>query len=86
MPRAKKKIDILLHELVPHHVILTKSQAKEILHRYLVDAWQLPRISENDPVVKAIGATVGDILKITRKSETTVDTVEMYRLVVKDKK
>ncbi|MHA1733862.1 MAG: DNA-directed RNA polymerase subunit H [Promethearchaeota archaeon] len=85
MPRAKKKIDILLHELVPQHVILSKKETEKMLKKYMVDLWQLPRIADTDPAVLAIGAHRGDVVKIIRKSETTVDKVYVYRLVVKNK-
>ena len=41
---------------------------------------QLPKILLNDPVVKAIEAKEGDILKITTKSETAGIFVK-YRIV-----
>lgn len=42
---------------------------------------QLPKIRKDDPVVKAIDAKPGDILKITRKSHTAGKFVT-YRLVL----
>lgn len=72
--------------MVPLHIILTKKQTREMLDEYMVDLWQLPRISDQEPVVIAVGAQRGDVLKIVRDSKTTVETVEMYRLVVKNKK
>lgn len=42
---------------------------------------QLPKIKADDPVVKAIEAKPGDILKITRKSQTA-GKFETYRLVL----
>lgn len=56
-----------------------------MLKHYMVDLWQLPRISDTDPAVLAIGGQRGDVVKITRSSKTTVDNIVMYRLVVKQK-
>ena len=40
---------------------------------------------EKDPVAIAIGAKEGDIVKIVRKSNTTVKSVDYYRFVKKEK-
>ena len=76
---------MLRHDLVPNHKILSKKETSEMLKHYMVDLWQLPRISDTDPAVLAIGAQRGDVIKITRSSRTTVDNVVMFRLVVKQK-
>jgi DNA-directed RNA polymerase subunit H len=87
MPRIKRKIDILLHDLVPTHLILTKSQTEELLRKYRIHISQLPRILETDAAIRAIGAKRGDVVHIIRKSrKTTVDTVDMFRFVVKDRR
>ena len=72
---------ILEHELVPKHEILEKEGASEVLKKYGITAEQLPKILDSDPVVKAIDAKRGNILKITRKSPTAGETV-YYRIVV----
>ena len=71
----KKQIDVLLHELVPVHILLTKQEAQELLDKYKITEIDLPQISEKDPVAIAIGAKEGDIVKIVRNSHTTVSTV-----------
>ena len=87
MPRVKRKIDILLHDLVPKHVILTKNQTEDLLKKYRIHISQLPRILETDAAVRAIGAKRGDVVHVIRKSKkTTVDTVDMFRFVVKDRR
>lgn len=48
-----------------------------------VEPWQLPWISINDPVIKAIGAKPGDIVRIIRKSPTAGEFVT-YRYVIVD--
>ena len=74
------KKDILKHQLVPEHVILSEEEAEKILEEMKIHAEQLPRIRTDDPVVKAIGAKEGDILKIIRESPTAGKFVT-YRIV-----
>ena len=81
----KKKIDVLLHELVPKHVLLTKEESQNLLEKYKINLNDLPQVFEKDPVAIAIGAKEGDIVKIVRDSETTVRKVDYYRYVKKEK-
>jgi len=81
----KKQIDVLLHELVPHHVLLTKKETQEILDKYKIGVNDLPQMFEKDPVAIAIGAKEGDVVKIVRNSRTTVKSVNYYRYVKKEK-
>ncbi|MDD6286061.1 DNA-directed RNA polymerase subunit H [Candidatus Methanosphaera massiliense] len=74
------KVDILQHNLVPEHTILSDEEAEEVLDKLNVRVDQIPKILPTDPVVKAIGAELGDIIKITRKSETAGIFVA-YRVV-----
>ena len=81
----KKKIDVLLHELVPKHYLLTKEETKELLEKFKITVTDLPQIFEKDPVAIAIGAKEGDVIKIVRQSETTVKSIDYYRFVKKEK-
>jgi len=74
------KKDILKHQLVPEHVVLNDSEAKRVLKELDVHPEQLPKIKTTDPVVKAIGAKRGDIVKIIRRSATAEEFIT-YRLV-----
>jgi DNA-directed RNA polymerase subunit H len=74
------KKDILKHELVPDHTILSKSEVKKLIKKLDIRLEQLPKIRIDDPVVKAIEAKPGDVLKITRMS-STAGTFFTYRLV-----
>ncbi|MEM2083095.1 MAG: DNA-directed RNA polymerase subunit H [Nitrososphaerota archaeon] len=76
-------INILEHVYVPKHEILSKEEAEALLKKYNITPSQLPSILISDPVVKAIGAKIGDIIKITRLSETSGKSI-YYRCVVKD--
>jgi DNA-directed RNA polymerase subunit H len=77
-----KEIDITKHAMVPKHMVMGEKERGELLSSYGISPKQLPRILESDPVVKAVAAKVGDILKIVRKS-ATAGTVNYYRVVVK---
>jgi len=81
----KKKIDVLLHTLVPKHILLTKEETEELLSRYKIKFYDLPQMFEKDPVALAIGAKEGDVVKIVRDSNTTVTSVNYYRYVKKEK-
>lgn len=79
--RGGSTVDIQQHTLVPKHEILGKEEKKELLERLNVDKGRLPKILSTDPVVKQINAKLGDVLKITRKSQTA-GTAVYYRIVV----
>ncbi|MBU5689804.1 MAG: DNA-directed RNA polymerase subunit H [Candidatus Aenigmatarchaeota archaeon] len=76
------KIDVLSHELVPKHYIVSEEEKQKIKEKYKIDKDnKFPQIKAKDPVVKAIGAKPGDIIKIVRKSNVAKEIV-YYRIVV----
>ncbi len=76
-----KKFNVLEHELVPEHILLTEEEAREVLKKYGITSGQLPKIKASDVVAKQIGAKPGDVIKIIRKSLTAGKAVA-YRLVI----
>ena len=78
----KKKIETYKHELVPKHVLLSQTEADEVLKKYRIKPYQLPHIKLSDPPVREIKAKLGDIVRIVRKSQTAGEAVA-YRYVVK---
>ena len=76
------KFDILNHSNVPKHEILSEDEIDDIFADVEYELKQLPKIKLSDPVVKAIGANEGNILKITRTNSQTAGTFITYRLVV----
>ncbi|MEM0074816.1 MAG: DNA-directed RNA polymerase subunit H [Conexivisphaerales archaeon] len=69
------------HIFVPKHEIVQPGEVPEILRKYNATLEQLPYILTTDPNVVELQAKPGDVIKITRKSETAGTTV-YYRLVV----
>ena len=59
-----------MHELVPKHEILTKLDKKELLEKLGIVETQLPKIALSDPGITNLEAKLGDVVKITRKSQT----------------
>ncbi len=57
----------------------------ELLHKYQIRLIDLPQMFEKDAVAIAIGAKEGDVIKIIRKSRTSVNEIDYYRYVKKEK-
>ena len=74
------KIDIQDHMLVPKHEIMTEEEISDEFSEADYDFNDLPKIKSKDPVVKAIGAEPGNVLRITRESQTAGVFVT-YRIV-----
>ena len=77
-----EEFNILNHEFVPEHIIINQEERKELLEKYNIKPENLPKILINDPVVKALKAKEGNILKIIRKSVTAGNSL-YYRIVAK---
>ncbi|MFH1977936.1 MAG: DNA-directed RNA polymerase subunit H [Candidatus Aenigmatarchaeota archaeon] len=74
--------NILEHDLVSKHEILSKPDAKKLLEDLGIETSKLlPKIYSSDPVSKEINAKAGDVLKIIRKSITAGEST-YYRVVV----
>eukprot|EP00802_Teleaulax_amphioxeia_P021273 Tamp_21618.p1 GENE.Tamp_21618~~Tamp_21618.p1 ORF type:complete len:256 (-),score=76.99 Tamp_21618:367-1080(-) len=63
-------VNVTQHEAVPQHRLLSPKEKKALLQRYKVTDDQLPRIPIVDPVAKYLGLRRGDVVEITRQSET----------------
>ena len=75
-------MNILEHEMVPKHEIISEEEANQILKKYRITPDQLPLIFNTDPVAMIIGAKPGDYIKVTRKSATAGLSI-IYRLCIK---
>jgi DNA-directed RNA polymerase subunit H (RpoH/RPB5) len=67
------QFNILEHQYVPNHVILTDEEKEALFKKYnIVNIKKLPDISRFDPVAQAIGMRPGDICRIERPSKTAI--------------
>jgi len=79
-----KSLNVLKHEMVPEHLIMSDEEVQELLTRYSIELKQLPKILVTDPACKEIGAKKDDVIKIRRRS-LTADEAVSYRLVIDTK-
>ena len=79
IPAQLVMMDILQHEFVPKHEIITEEEElQKILEYYQLAKEELPAILTNDPVAIIIGARPGDVVRIIRRSRTAGEAV-IYR-------
>jgi DNA-directed RNA polymerase subunit H len=79
--------NVLKHDLVPEHHLLSEEDAEKILSEMRMTRDQLPKIRNNDAGIKVLESIYGPIaegrvVRIVRKSETAQEFVA-YRLVTK---
>ena len=79
--------NVLKHDLVPGHHLLSEEEANRILSEMGMTYDQLPKIRNNDAGIRVLESIHGPIaegrvVKIVRKSETAQEFVA-YRLVTK---
>jgi DNA-directed RNA polymerases I, II, and III subunit RPABC1 len=71
------------HVLVPHHRICSVQEKKALFKAHGLTNEMLPRIKHDDIMVKYLGASKGQLIEITKKSETNPDVQMLkYRIVV----
>ena len=82
-----EKFNVLSHDLVPEHKLLTEEEAEAVLAQLGVDRSKLPKIRKDDAAILALeqsydenGKKVGNIregsiIKVIRKSKTTQEFV-----------
>ncbi|WP_342304541.1 DNA-directed RNA polymerase subunit H [Methanolobus sp. ZRKC5] len=76
-----RKFSLLDHQSIPKHEIMSEDELKSVLKHYAIEKEQLPKIKVVDPVIQEVGAQVGEVVKITRNSQTAGEAF-YYRLVI----
>ncbi|WP_340820647.1 DNA-directed RNA polymerase subunit H [Methanolobus sp. WCC4] len=76
-----RKYSLLDHQSIPKHEIMPEDELRSVLKQYAIEKEQLPKIKVVDPVIQEIGAQVGEVVKITRISQTAGESF-YYRLVI----
>jgi len=76
-----KKVDILQHVFVPAYRVMNEEEVNNLLRAYNITFSKLPKIFVSDPVVERLGAKIGSVLEITRKSRT-LGTAKHYRVII----
>ena len=72
--------NILNHQLVPEHIVLSAEEAAEVKKKYNIqDDSQIPDISRFSPVSQVIGIRPGELCRIYRPSKTAIKA-EFYRI------
>ncbi|MBQ7701007.1 MAG: DNA-directed RNA polymerase subunit H [Candidatus Methanomethylophilaceae archaeon] len=77
--------NVLTHELVPEHYLLSEEEAQQILDKLKITKDQLPKIRKSDAAIKVLEHIYGPIeagrvIKVVRKS-STAEEFTAYRLV-----
>lgn len=75
------ELDIFKSNLVPKQELMQGEEVDELLKKFNIKLKHLPRIKEEDPVVKLLGGKHGDVIKITRRSPTAGES-PYYRVVI----
>ena len=79
--------NVLKHELVPEHTLLSEEEAQQVLTKLGITKDQLPKIRKTDAAIKVLERVenkpieIGSVIRIVRKSETAEEFVA-YRVVV----
>lgn len=79
--KTKMDFDVKNHVLVPKHEKCSEAEKKRVLEKYHSDVKDFPKISINDPALFGIDVSPGDLIKITRESQTASKTI-FYRVVI----
>lgn len=77
----EQELKVMDHLLVPKHEILNEKEVKKVSVQYSATPDQFPYIQISDPALRELEPKVGNLVKITRQSQTAGETI-YYRFVV----
>ncbi|MFH1106551.1 MAG: DNA-directed RNA polymerase subunit H [Candidatus Micrarchaeota archaeon] len=69
------------HVFLAKQSVATEDEVRQVLETYGIDKSQLPLVRSDDPVVAALNAQEGDVIKSLRLSQVTHKEEQYYRLV-----
>lgn len=72
----------IVHDFVPRHEIAPEAEVRDLLKKLGVTKEHLPKIKVEDPAAVAVGAKVGDVVKIHRDSRTAGRGYVVYRTTI----
>lgn len=80
--------NVLEHEMVPEHHLLSTEEEKKVLKDYNVGKDQLPKIRTGDPCIKILEEILGEDIKEGRlirivRINPVAGVSEAYRIVVR---
>ncbi len=75
------QINITKHKYVPKHEICTTREKNAIMKSYSATSKQLPEILQSDPIMRHYGGRKGQLIRITRTSETLGKPCVTFRIV-----
>ena len=79
-PLKRLQFNILKHNLVPSHRVLSEVEKNNVKKRYnILEDAHFPDISRFDPVAQAIGIRPGEVCEIIRPSKTAI-SAPYYRI------
>ncbi len=81
------RFNVLEHQMVPEHYLLSLEEEKEVLKELNVTRDQLPKLRMSDPAVRILrrietDVKEGRIVRIIRDSQTAGQTI-IYRLLIR---
>lgn len=79
---VKKEIDVEEHFLVPEHRKLSDEEKQELMKLYNTTEKEMPKIRKEDPAIKKLDVSEGDVIEIKRKVLTSGENYFYYRVVV----
>ena len=64
----KNDINILGHDLVPKHIVLSEAEKNKVMKKFGIKrVSQFPKIFKNDPALRDLEVNAGTLIKIIRK-------------------